>query len=68
MSCCEREGLRASKRDRREVGSCNFCHRPHRKVFEMQGEHPSCTLVVRMCVKCVKELNQVTKYALRDRG
>lgn len=57
MSC---EGIRVSKRSVSDAGICNFCHRMHRMVYEMQGSHPSCTLVVRMCSKCIGELKKKT--------
>lgn len=51
-------GLCVAKRSTVEAGECNFCHRMHHVVFEIRGEHPSCTLVVRMCHACVKDLRR----------
>lgn len=57
----DREGLRAVKKSVHDAGSCNFCHRMHRVVYELQGTHPSCTLVVRMCHACIHELKDAYK-------
>jgi len=56
MDADERDGLTARWADRGRDGSCNFCLRPHRKVYVVKGRSSLRTLEVRLCQRCRDEL------------
>ena len=56
-------GLSVCKRNKEDVGSCNFCNdQSHETVFVVEGE----AVIVRICRDCMSRL--IIRVAVEDLG
>lgn len=57
--------MRGAWVDRKDRGSCNFCSDPngkrYRKVFEFKADDGGGTSMVRICRRCLEELNKLAR-------